>query len=80
MNELYDNIDKHLNDVFNTEVSKKKFSLKKKPNKTVTIVSKPIIHHIKLNKEDIDKIKQKPLGKELIKFRKKYLKILKVRI
>lgn len=74
MNDLEKNIDKYIEDIKSKPFSKKKFSLKKKTPKKVTIYSKPITTHIKLNKEDINKIKKQPLGKELVKFRKKLYK------
>lgn len=77
MDNLEKNIDKQIDNITSTPLSKKKFKLKKQKNKTVTIYSKPKVEHIKLNEEDINKIKQQPLGNELIKFRKKLYKKFK---
>ena len=71
MNNIQNNIDKRIQ-----EITSKPFSNKKRKNKTckIMILSKPNINHIKLTKEDIKKIKEKALGNELIKFRKKLYK------
>lgn len=77
MDNLEKNIDKQIKNITSKPLSKKKFKLKKQKNKTVTIYSKPKVEHVKLNKEDISKIKKQPLGNELIKFRKKLYKKFK---
>ncbi|MBR6690122.1 MAG: hypothetical protein IKL65_02195 [Bacilli bacterium] len=77
MDELFNNINKNIEELSSQPSSKKRFKLKKSKKRTVTIYSKPQVNHIKLNKEDIDKIKKQPLGNELIKFRKKLYKIFK---
>ena len=77
MDELYNNINKNLDDITSTPISKKKFKLKKEKSRTVTLYYKPKTDHIKLTKEDINKIKNKFFGKELIKFRKKMYKHFK---
>ena len=74
MNNFYENIDKHINDTTYTPSSKKRFSLKKNKIKTYIIYSTPNIEHIKLKKEDIEKIRKKTLGNEVLKFRKKLYK------
>lgn len=68
MSSIQDNIDKRIQ-----EISSTPFSNKKTKNNThkIIILSKPKIDHIKLTKEEAKKIKEKTLGNELIKFRKK---------
>lgn len=77
MDELYNNINKNLDDITSTPISKKKFKLKKEKSRIVTLYSKPETNHIKLTNSDINKIKNKFFGKELIKFRKKMYKHFK---
>lgn len=77
MSDLHNNIDKYIEDISSSLYSNKKFSLKKKHSRTVRIISKPKISHVKLNKEDINEIRKKTLGNELIKFRKKLYKKFK---
>ena len=72
MDDFYNNIDKSIENITSKSLSKKK-----KKTITVTIYSRPITLQIKLNKEDINKIKEQPLGNELIKFRKKLYKKFK---
>ena len=76
MDNLEKNIDEQIDNIISSP-SKKIFNFKKKKNITVTIYSRPKLEHIKLNKEDINKIKKQPLGNELIKFRKKLYKKFK---
>lgn len=58
MDELFNNINKNIEELTSQPSSKKRFKLKKSKKRTVTIYSKPQVNHIKLNKEDIDKIKK----------------------
>lgn len=74
MIDLENNIDKYIDNISENSFSNKKFKLKKDNYRKITILSKPQINHIKLNKDDINKIKEKPIGNELIKFRKKLYK------
>ena len=74
MIDLNNNIDKYIDNISSDSFSNKKFKLKKDNYRKVTILSKPQINHTKLNKDDIDKIKEKPIGNHLIKFRKKLYK------
>ena len=77
MNNLQNDIDKYIDDITYKNNVKKKYKLKKEQFRKVTIVSKPQVESIKLNIDDISKIKQKPLGYELIKFRKKLYESIK---
>lgn len=71
MNDIINNIDKNIDKLFN----KTRLKYKSKKNKRrVTIFSKPNINPTSLSKEDINKIKNKKFGKDLIKFRKKLYK------
>lgn len=70
MNNMVYNIDKNIDELY-----KKKYRLKEEQRK-VTILSKPNVTPVKFTKEDIDKIRSKKLGNELIKFRKKLYKKL----
>lgn len=71
MNNFNEALDKKIDNIISNPLSKKK------QNITVTIFSKPKLEHIKLTKEDINKIKNKALGNQLIKFRKKLYKKFK---
>jgi len=73
MNELFKVVEKRIKNIPNNpnkKLTKDKFEL-------VVIVSKPKISHIKLTKEDIENIRKKPIGNELLKFRKKICKNFK---
>lgn len=68
MNDIINNIDKNIDKLSTQTLTK--YNLEKEQRK-VTILSKPNITSEKLTKEDIRNIKNKKLGNELIKFRKK---------
>ena len=74
MIDLDNNIDKYVNNISSNSFSNRKFKLKKNNYRKIIILSKPQINHIKLSKDDITKIKEKTIGDELIKFRKKLYK------
>ena len=74
MSVLQTDIDKYTNDILCDFLNSKKFKLKKNKTKEITILSKPQANNIKLDKEDINNIKQKSLGNELFRFRKKLYK------
>ena len=71
MNNIINDIDQNINALSTSTYSKFK---KKKEQRKVIIISRPEIIPLKLKKEDLNKIERKPLGKELVKFRKKLYK------
>ena len=73
MNELYEVVEKRIKNIPSNSNKK----LIKDKSELVVIVSKPKISHIKLTKEDIENIRKKPIGDELLKFRKKICKNFK---
>lgn len=77
MDNVRNNIDKHIQEISSKSYYNKKFKLKKNKSKIITIFSRPQINNLKLTKDDMQRIKQKSLGKELIKFRKKLYPIFK---
>lgn len=68
MNNIINNIDENIDKLSTQTLTK--YNLEKEQRK-VTILSRPNITPEKLTKEDISEIKNKKLGDELIKFRKK---------
>lgn len=70
-------LQKYIDNISYENNSIKKYKLKKDSFRKVTIVSKPQVEPIKLNREDIEKIKEKPIGESLFKFRKKLYKNFK---
>lgn len=67
MNNIINDIDQNINGLSNSVNSK--FKTENETRK-ITIMYSPKITPIKLTKEDLIKIESKPLGKELVKFRK----------
>lgn len=72
MKEIYNVSNEKMNNTLTNFVQNKKIKTKK-----VMFISKPKTKHIKINKDEINKIKKSVMGTELIKFRKKINKHFK---
>lgn len=77
MNEFYEVVEERIKDISSETISNSKFKLNKEKTKLIIIASKPKTNHVKLTKEDIENIKKKPIGNELLKLRKKICKKFK---
>ena len=72
MKEIYNISNERINNILTNLAQNKKIKTKK-----VMFISKPKTKHIKINKDEINKIKKSVMGTELIKFRKKLNKFFK---